>query len=46
MGVELRVETNADLLPGAIAAGVCGHCIDANTGESAAVDAGRDAEVR
>ena len=46
MGVELRVETNADLLPGAIAAGLRGDRGDADPRESAAVDAGGDAEMR
>ena len=46
LGVELRVATHADLLPGAIAAGLRGDRGDADPRESAAVDAGGDAEMR
>ena len=40
LGVELRVATHADLLPGALAAGLRGDRGDADPRESAAVDAG------
>ena len=46
LGVELRVATHADLLPGALAAGIRGDRGDADPRESAAVDAGGDAEMR